>query len=284
MFAATKGLTMPVVCVGLLIGVAGCNLDGRWAHSGAPREPARLAAHSGGAAAGDSVDISIVEANEVDLVEATLDHRTRYRQNLERLQDYYEAHGYMTKANWAAFELEGLGRVKQFSYLLDAEVPSDALHPNEQIPEADALYEKARELMQRGGHGVPVFYRQDRMIEAARLFRELIERFPSSDKIDDAAFFCGEIHKEYLPGQETIAVRWYERTWTWSPETEHPARFQAATIYDYRLHDRDRALELYQDVLTHEAQHRSNVRFASRRIHALTADSDGTAEASRTPP
>jgi TolA-binding protein len=140
----------------------------------------------------------------------------------------------------------------------------------DQIKEADALYEKGLELMRRGGHGVPVIYRQDRMIEAAETFRDLIKRFPSSDKIDDAAFLCGEIHKEYLPGQEQIAVKWYERTWTWNPETPHPARFQAAVVYDYRLHDRNRALELYQSVVRNESANKSNVRFATRRIHELT--------------
>ncbi len=113
-------------------------------------------------------------------------------------------------------------------------------------------------------------YRRNLMIRAARVFRELIERYPTSDKIDDAAFFCGEIHKEYLPGQEALAVRWYERAWTWNPDTSHPARFQAAVVYDYRLHDRDRALEVYQSVVKQETSHKSNVRFAMRRIHELT--------------
>ena len=101
-------------------------------------------------------------------------------------------------------------------------------------------------------------------------FRQMIKQYPSSDKIDDAAFFCGEIHKEYLPGQELIAVRWYERAFEWNSETPHPARFQAAMVYDYRLHDRDRALELYHATLESEADDASNVRFATRRIRELT--------------
>ena len=112
------------------------------------------------------------------------------------------------------------------------------------------------------------------MIEAAKLFRELIERYPNSDKIDDAAFYCGEIHKDYLPGQDEIAVRWYERVWTWNPETEHPARFQAASIYDYRLRDRVRALELYQAAIDHESQHEGNAGTASRRMRELTKVQD----------
>ena len=99
----------------------------------------------------------------------------------------------------------------------------------------------------------------------------MISKYPSSDKIDDAAFYCGEIYKEYFKDQEEIALKWYERTWTWDPQTPHPARFQAAVVCDYRLRDRDRALELYQAVLTEEPNDKSNLRFATRRIRKLTA-------------
>ncbi len=265
------------ICAGL--GTAGCNVDGIGTH--------RVTSMGAGNPAGqpartpdDSVDMSIADAREVDLVEAVVSQRAGYKENLEQLRDYYAAHGYAAKHSWAAFELSGLRTVKAFRYLIDAEVPSDLLRANESISEADALYERGLELMRRGGHGVPAIYRQDRMIEAAEVYRELIQKYPSSDKIDDAAFLCGEIHKEYLPGQERIAVRWYERAWTWNPQTPHAARFQAAVVYDYRLHDRDRALELYQAVLKDEVGEKSNVRFATRRIHELTT-SDRSARAGR---
>lgn len=270
MFMKITAIGLASFVAGLVVGVSGCNVDARWAQT--TEQPGSVDTQGASAqlAVKHETDISIASAQEVDLVETTLDYRARYLKSLARLRDYYEAHGYITKADWAVFELEGLRRVKQFRYLLDAEVPSDALRPVEQIAEADELYERARGLMRRGGHGVPVVYRGDRMIEAAKLFRELIERFPASDKIDDAAFFSGEIHKDYMPGQDEIAVRWYERVWTWNPQTQHPARFEAATIYDYRLHDRARALELYRKSLDEESQHKGNSRFAARRIRELT--------------
>ena len=54
-----------------------------------------------------------------------------------------------------------------------------------------------------------------------------------------------------------------------------PARFQAAVLYDYRLHNRARALELYHDVIGHETRKISNIRFASRRIDELTGTPTG---------
>lgn len=138
--------------------------------------------------------------------------------------------------------------------------------------------------MRKGGHGgLPALYREGPMVEAVGVFRELIEQHPGSDKIDDAAFMLGEIHKEYLKNQELIAVQWYERSFTWDPATPHPARFQAAVVYDYRLHDRDRALELYRRVLQEETSRRSNVDFATRRIEQLTKETSRSAGISAMP-
>lgn len=274
MFSRTVRLaSVAVFCLGLGILSSGCNVDGLWADRQGPKGPVTSATHPRGAgAAGKAVDITVADAQEVDLVEKVILHRALYHRTLGQLRDHYEAHGDAAKLGWAEFELKGVRKVKPFRYLLDSEIPSDSLKPVEQIAEADALYERGLELMRGGGHGVPGLYREDLMIEAARVFRDLIERYPTSDKIDDAAFYEGEIHKEYLPGQETIAVKWYERAWTWNPDTPHPARFQAAVTYDYRLHDRDRALELYQSVIKHETAIKSNVRFATNRIHQLTTD------------
>ena len=249
--------------------VGGCNVDGAW---GTRLSPAHRVAWSEQADLNRSegVDITIIEPREVDLVESVLANRQQYFQSLQQLHDFYSAQGYATKRSWAGAELAGMRSVKRFRFLLDAEVPSDALHPVDSIPQADRLYERGLELMRQGGHGVPAVYRKDRMVEAAEVFRQMIEEHPNSDKIADAAFYCGEIHKDYLPGQELIAVNWYERAWTWQSETTHPARFQAAVVYDYRLQDRARALELYQTVVRNPLADKSNVRFAARRIRELT--------------
>lgn len=260
-------LQFTFVCAGLLLAAFSCNVESRWARNqvgpAPPSQTVRAAAH-------DTIDIALVEGQEVDLVEAVVSHRDQYEQRLSELYKYYKAHGRVDKAQWAAYELDGFRRVKQFRYLLDAEVPAFSFRPTESIEQADALFEKGLQLLRSGGHGVPGIFRRDRMIEAAETFRQLIQQYPNSDKIDDAAFWCGEIHKEYLPGQEAIAVKWYERAWTWNPETPHPARFQAAVVYDFRLHNRVRALELYQGALKYETQHEANLRFAAKRIEELT--------------
>ncbi len=257
----------------------GCNIDGLWADGRAPEGPvAREPAPNSPGAAGDSEDF-VVHAEEVDLVEQLISHRDAYHVALKRLRDYYGRRGNATKLGWAEFELKGVRNVMAFRYLLDAEIPSESLRPVDTVTEADTLYDQGIELMRKGGHGVPGVFRRDLMVEAAGVFRDLISRFPTSDKIDDAAFFEGEIYKEYLPGLEVIALKWYERAWTWNPATPHPARFQAAVVSDFRLHDRDRALELYHAVINIETTDRTNVRFAMRRIYELTQDGSARADA-----
>jgi len=256
-------------------GLVGCNVDGRWTQRMPLATP--VAYLEDDSANRSGVDVSIADAREVDLVEAVVAHRRDYIQSLRELNRYYATQGVETKRRWSMMELDGILATKRFRYLMDAEVPAGSLTADQSIREADELYERGLELMRRGGHGIPAIYRKDRMVEAADVLRQLIEQYPGSDKIDDAAFYCGEIHKDYLPGQEAIAVQWYERAWEWNPETPHPARFQAAVVYDYRLHDRDRALELYQGVATDPGADASNARFAARRIRELT----GVASAGR---
>ncbi len=217
-------------------------------------------------------DIMVVDAQEVDLVEAVLTHRANYYRALKTLREYYQEHGHHRKQRWAEYELKDVERIKPFKYILDAEIPVSSLRPTESIAAADALYTKGKQLMKQGGHKVPALYREDLMVEALHTFTELITKYPSSDKIDDAAFYCGEIYKEYFKNQEEIALEWYQRAWTWDPQTPHPARFQAAAVCDYRLHDRARALELYHEVLRCEADNKSNAAFAAARIHFLTQD------------
>ncbi|UCG17423.1 MAG: hypothetical protein JSV19_05215 [Phycisphaerales bacterium] len=209
---------------------------------------------------------------ETDLVEELMLARRAYHLSLAALHALYCERGDPTTQQWVKQELADARRIQPFSYLDDAGIPGGWLRPEESIPEADALFERAYARMREGGHGVPVFYREEIMLDALDMMRQVIYQHPTSDKIDDAAFYIGEIHKEYLKDQSEIAVQWYERAWTWDPHTPHAARFQAAVVYDYRMHDRARALELYHAVLEHETFNRSNVPFAKERIRQLTEE------------
>lgn len=262
--------TFSILC--LLVSLTGCNTDRMWEKSRDDQGPVTRLDNPEGV---DIPDIQIADTQEVDLVEQVLYHRAVYKKSLGALRDYYQRRGYNNKRQWAEFELADVERIKPFKYIVDAEIPASSLRPTSAIAEADDMYARGLDLMKQGGHGVPVFYREDIMRQALATFIELINKYPSSDKIDDAAFCCGEIYKEYFKDQEAIAVKWYDRARTWDPRTPHPVRFQSAVVYDFRLHDRAKALEMYHAVLKEEPQNKSNNAFASRRIYELT---EGTAQ------
>src|ERR1051325_4099074 len=124
--------------------------------------------------------------------------------------------------------------------------------------------------MIKAGHHVPVFYYDQTMKQALAKFKEMVERYPTSNKIADAAYYIGEIHKEY--GQErdnSIALEWYQKALDWNPDIQHPARFQMAVVLDYRMHEREKALALYQQVVDKEKFNKSNVDFSNERIRQL---------------
>lgn len=253
----------------LTIIVAGCNTDPIWEPRQETEGPVARMDRPEGL---DLPDIALGNVTEPDLVEQMMTHRAMYHRTLSALHDYYRDRGYESKRLWAARELAELKRVKPYRYVVAAEVPQRSLNPTQGVAEADAMYDRGLTLMKEGGAGIPIIYREQKMKQALQMFRELIDRFPSSDKVDDAAFYCGEIHKEYFNGDERLAVAWYERAVQWNPSTPHPVRFQAAVIYDYRLHDRDRALEFYRRVLAEERDNSSNLSFATKRIDEITRD------------
>ncbi len=221
----------------------------------------------------DLPNISVSDRTEVDLVEEMLLHRAMYARYLRVLATYYSEHGYENKANWARTELNDLRHVKPYIYISDAQAPVATLRPTESIAEADKLFDEGVALMKKGGHGVPIFYNQDTMKLALAKFNELLEKYPKSDKIDDAAFMIAELHKEYFEEKDnTIALEWYQRAIDWNPSLPYPARFQMAVVYDYRMHEREKALALYQEVLQKERFNKSNLEWSNARIKQLTKE------------
>jgi hypothetical protein len=98
---------------------------------------------------------------------------------------------------------------------------------------------------------------------------DLVHTYPTSTRIALSAYYIGEIYKEYFD-ENYRGVLWYERAWQWDPGITQPARFQAAVVYDYRLHHRGKAVELYRLVLQDETFNVTNTLFAERRIEELT--------------
>lgn len=215
--------------------------------------------------------IDLENITEVDLVEQIARVRNDYRRLLKILRKYYLNAGYYQKSRWALRELEDLeNKVKTYPYLTVVDVHNTQEHdPTHNIPQADALYNEALELY-RQGQILPFMNDKTKLKQSLAKFKQVMNDYPNSDKIDDAAFYAGEISKEYFNDNDQ-AVNFYKLAMKWNPQTPHPVRFQCAVIYEYRLHDRRNALEMYRRVLDEERElDPTNTAWAAARVKALT--------------
>jgi tetratricopeptide (TPR) repeat protein len=212
-------------------------------------------------------------ADEIDLVEKMASNRQAYQRSLQALVQYYDAAGNHDKVGWAKEELTALNRIPQYQYIIEAQVMPATLKATERIAAADQLYDEAERLNKDAGV-IPVAQLKDvNLLRAAlRKYGELISRYPTSDKIDDAAYKMARIHEGL--GDHTIALAYYQRAYQWDPATPYPARFKAADILDRKLHRRAEALQVYEEAIVKEAQFVDLKSMAERRVQELNTSKD----------
>lgn len=215
---------------------------------------------------------SLANADEPLLVEYVVGARREYLKAMGDVGDYYKRTGVNSyKAQRVANVLQRFDPVHTYMYVLQAEIPPATVKPIEVIPQADKMFAQAIDLYQSGKGILLTFvttdYKKER--QALMILLDLIQRYPRSTKVAQAAFYIAEIYKEYF-NEDVRACQWYERAWQWDPAITLPARFQAAVVNDYRLYNRAKAVELYRQVIQHETFSASNVTFAHRRIRELT--------------
>lgn len=215
---------------------------------------------------------SLANADEPLLVEYLVGARHEYQKAMADVLDFYKRTGVNSyKAQRVANAIQRLDPVRLYMYVLQAEIPPADVKPIEVIPQADKMFAQGVALYQEGKGLLHMFittdYKKER--QALLILVDLIQRYPRSTKVAQAAFYIAEIYKEYF-NENVRACQWYERAWQWDPSITLPARFQAAVINDYRLYNRAKAIELYRQVIQHEQFDSSNVSFSHRRIRELT--------------
>lgn len=216
------------------------------------------------------VDIS--KTPEADLADQVSVSRQTYRRGLEQLIQHYTKTGNNMKLTWAKEELKALDSMPKYNYVVEASMAGPNLKANKSIAEADYLYNDAVRLEQQAGQFM--VYKDDDLLRIALdKYNQLISKFPSSDKIDDAAFRAAGIYEHFK--DYTIAVLYYQRTYQWDPETSYPAKYKAAFILDQKLHRRAEALQLYQEALRHITelgQHPQWQEYAEARVKVLAGE------------
>jgi TolA-binding protein len=204
-------------------------------------------------------------SSDLDLVEKLLVARKEYQKSLELLRAHYIQVGDVERAKWAEEELKQYHRMNKPAYRLELDVPPPTLNGQSNIPEANKLFMRAVQYKDKGWGSDYI----DNQRRAEILFQEVLTKYPQSDKISDAAYMLGDLYESKAYKQYRRAAQYFERCFQWNPRTQLDARLRAARIYDRNLQERQRAIELYREVTSHETDPR-RYEEASRRLTELS--------------
>ena len=82
---------------------------------------------------------------------------------------------------------------------------------------------------------------------------------------------AGTKRTETSPGsrQYAHAALYFQRCYQWNPKTSFDARIRAARLYERYLNERNKAIEIYKEVLGHETD-AARIEEAQRRLTALS--------------
>ncbi len=214
--------------------------------------------------------LKVAGAGEADIVEQLAVNRQAYRQGLEALVQYYLKKGDNMKLAWAEKELAALDEMPKYNYIIEAAMAPARLKASTLISGADALYNEALQLETEASTLMVI--KNDNLLRLALdKYNQVIKDFPTSDKIDDAAWHAAGIYEHFK--DYSIAALYYQRVYEWDPTTAYPAKFKAAYILDINLHRRGEALELYKQAvesLSRASEHRQWKEYAERRIAEIS--------------
>jgi hypothetical protein len=206
-----------------------------------------------------------VPDGSLELVQKVMACRKEYKKSLEDLRVYYLKVNDIERKNWAEEELRQYHRIPKQAFILDLVVPPPTLQGHTNVTEANKMLTWAITFKDKGW-GVEYTDNQRR---AEILLTDLLTKYPQSDKISDAAYYLGDIYESKAYKQYRLSAEFYVRCYQWNPKTHYDARMRAARLFDYEVKDRARAIELYKEVTTHEADPK-RIQEADKRLKELS--------------
>ena len=183
-------------------------------------------------------------ADEQRLVNEALKARGESLAKLEALAAFYKEAGIQDKLKTVTEELEALKARSGLPALKanTVEAYAGALGGKvESLPEADQLFDQAEAFRK----DLDPFRRQPNLLKALDLYQTLILKFPQSDKVDECAYYLGQIYASSYVGDWQKAAEYYEKCVLWNPRTDKDARLRAAEAYE-KARNREKAAELYR--------------------------------------
>ena len=196
-------------------------------------------------------------ADDQALVERLLAARREYQVTLETLRGPLHRGRRHRAARWAEEELIQFHRITKQAFRLDLDVPPPKLQGPEQHPRGQQAVPHGDRLQGQGlGHRL---HRQPAPGRVA--VPEAADRTPA-ERQDQRRRLPARRH---LREQGVQAVRSGRRPTTSAASSgtrrrSHDARMRGARLYEHQLNKRGRAMEIYQEIITHET-----IRSTSRR-------------------
>ncbi len=207
--------------------------------------------------------------SEVDVAEEMAINRAAYQKSLELLIGYYNKTGNYTKLERARKELQAFQLMTKYTYISEPILLTGNLQATTPDAAADDLYYAAVDF-EKGAGPISGFRNQNKLRLALQKYNQLLKEYPTSDKVDDAAYKAGVIMEEFK--DYVVALEYYKSAYKSDPETIYPARFRAARIMDKQLHQYADALMLYKEAVAVEARfdkHRQWKNYAQDRIRDI---------------
>jgi TolA-binding protein len=185
-----------------------------------------------------------MKSREEQITSAITSARENYKNKLEKLIQYYMDIGNHSRLKKARKELKSLNKIPQLEYMMAGTETTD-ISPSKNIEEANILFQDGVAYK----NPLNIIKRKTKLISAAARFKKIIENYPESDKADDAAYELAEIYEGYYFKDYEGAASYYVKCYNLNGNTDNPARFKAARIYDNQLEDYVEAARHYKMAL-----------------------------------
>ncbi|MCP4267969.1 MAG: hypothetical protein GY777_20765 [Candidatus Brocadiaceae bacterium] len=185
-----------------------------------------------------------MKAKEGRIASTIQTSRENYKNALEGLIQHYMNIGNQSRLEQARKELKALDKVPQLRYLTASE-ETTVITPSKNIEEANILFQDG--MTYKGL--LNIIKKKTNLSIAVARFRRILNKYPESDKADDAAYELADIlEKSSFKNYEEAAI-FYVKCYELNPNTEMPAHYKAGKVYDEKLHDYVAAIKNYQMAL-----------------------------------
>jgi len=185
-----------------------------------------------------------MKSRETQIADSVISARENYKNALEKIIQYYMDIGNHLRLKSARKELKALNKVPQRKYLLAEEVIGE-ISPGKNMEAANILFEDGSAYKK----SLNIIKKKEKLVSAASRFKRILEIYPESDKADDAAYELADIYEGYYFKDYEDAAFYFVKCYSLNENTDKPARYRAALVYDKHLEDYVEAARHYKMAL-----------------------------------